>query len=44
MARTGMEPDMGPSSPDLRRMKPSLSMIGLLVVEIVIGYEWFMSA
>ena len=25
------------------RGKPSLSMIGLLVVEIVIGYEWFVS-
>ena len=28
---------------DALRGKPSLSMIGLLVVEMVIGYEWFIS-
>ena len=28
---------------DTLRGKPSLSMIGLLVVEMVIGYEWFIS-
>ena len=28
---------------DALRGKPSLSMVGLLVVEMVIGYEWFMS-
>ena len=31
------------ASSDTLRRKPSLSMIGLLLVEIVIGYEWFMS-
>lgn len=29
--------------PDTLRGTPSLSMIGLLVVEMVIGYEWFIS-
>ena len=29
--------------PDTLRGKPSLSMIGLLVVELVIGYEWLIS-
>ena len=34
----------GPTArPDTLRGKPSLSMIGLLVVEMVIGYEWFIS-
>lgn len=29
--------------PDELRGKPSLSMIGLLVVSLIVGYEWFMS-
>ena len=29
--------------PDTLRGKPSLSMMGLLVVEMIIGYEWFIS-
>ena len=29
--------------PDTLRGKPTLSMIGFLVVEMVIGYEWFIS-
>ena len=29
--------------PDTLRGKPSLSMIGLLFVEMIIGYEWFVS-
>ena len=29
--------------PDELRGKPSLSMIGLLVMEMIIGYEWFVS-
>ena len=34
----------GPTArPDPLRGKPNLSMIGLLVVEMVIGYEWFIS-
>jgi uncharacterized membrane protein YphA (DoxX/SURF4 family) len=28
---------------DALRQKPTLSMIGFLVVQLVIGYEWFMS-
>ena len=31
------------ASSDTLRGKPSLSMIGLLLVEMIIGYEWFMS-
>ena len=31
------------TSPDGLRGKPSLSMIGLLVVEMIIGYEWLVS-
>lgn len=29
--------------PEMLRGRPDLSMIGLLVVEMIIGYEWFMS-
>ncbi len=35
-------PEMKASS-DALRAKPSLYMIGLLLVEMIIGYEWFMS-
>ena len=35
-------PEMKANS-DALRGKPSLSMIGLLLVEMIIGYEWFMS-
>ncbi len=28
---------------DTLRGKPGLSMIGLLIVEMIIGYEWFIS-
>ena len=31
------------AGPDELRGKPSLSMIGLLVMELIIGYEWFVS-
>jgi uncharacterized membrane protein YphA (DoxX/SURF4 family) len=31
------------ASPDTLRGKPSLSMIGLLLVEMIIGYEWLVS-
>ena len=34
----------GPTArPDMLRGKPSLSMVGLLAVEMIIGYEWFIS-
>lgn len=33
----------GRGPPDPLRGNPNLSMIGLLVVEMVIGYEWFIS-
>ena len=33
----------GPGRPDTLRGKPSLSMIGLLAVEMIIGYEWLIS-
>jgi hypothetical protein len=34
----------GPTArPDALRGKPSLSLIGLLAVEMIIGYEWFIS-
>ncbi len=35
-------PEMKASSSELRG-KPNLSMIGLLLVEMIIGYEWFVS-
>lgn len=31
------------AKPDALRAKPSLSMVGLLIFEIIIGYEWFIS-
>jgi hypothetical protein len=31
------------ASSDALRGKPSLAMIGLLLVEMIVGYEWFMS-
>lgn len=31
------------ASPDRLRGKPSLSLIGLLLVEMIIGYEWLVS-
>ena len=30
--------------PDPLRGKPSLGMIGLLAVNLIVGYEWFMSS
>jgi len=35
-------PEMKASSSELRR-KPSLPMFGLLLVEMIIGYEWLVS-
>ena len=31
------------AEPDILRGKPSLSMIGLLIVQVIIGYEWLLS-
>lgn len=31
------------AEPDILRGKPSLSMIGLLIVQMIIGYEWLLS-
>ena len=36
--------DMGLAArPDTPRGKPALSMIGFLIVELIVGYEWFIS-
>lgn len=32
-----------PERPDTLRGKPGVPMIGLLVVEMIVGYEWFIS-